>query len=388
MMRPVRLHLDTSDYAAMYSAGPGTSMARIRELLKDSVRDGLLEIGISYHIIFELLQKATPEYREDRLARAQLLRELCGQNAFPYPSDLGQGYYFSKEGVWFPRAELALLDVETLVQDLKTTAARDPRLRRGERRAISKRNHFAHWVRANPARLRPLVSAQPWSLPLERGFVENGNLKRYISGETTRDEANRQIMFCFADPVMTYKTWFEHLGRENPIAERRELFADKLIWLLQELHDQMNKVDGALPLLRAEIKEALNLYKDNREAREQFVQLDREVRQFSIETMSPQELTKNTPGGWTKIVGETSALVAAQILYAFHNENRKIKRSDGIDLLHALYLPYTDLWRGDRAFSDLLIKHKVDFNERVVPSLSELPNRIEATISKLAADGA
>ncbi len=53
-------------------------------------------------------------------------------------------------------------------------------------------------------------------------------------------------------------------------------------------------------------------------------------------------------------------------------------------MLHSLYLPYTDLWRGDKAFSDLLVKHKVDFSERVVPTLNQLPGRIEAEISKLA----
>jgi hypothetical protein len=48
-----------------------------------------------------------------------------------------------------------------------------------------------------------------------------------------------------------------------------------------------------------------------------------------------------------------------------------------------MYLPYTDLWRGDRAFSDLLIKHRVSFSERVVPTLVDLPDRIEAELAKL-----
>jgi hypothetical protein len=50
-----------------------------------------------------------------------------------------------------------------------------------------------------------------------------------------------------------------------------------------------------------------------------------------------------------------------------------------------MYLPYTDLWRGDKAFSDLLIKHKVTFGERVVPTLAELPERIEVEIGRLHA---
>jgi hypothetical protein len=36
------------------------------------------------------------------------------------------------------------------------------------------------------------------------------------------------------------------------------------------------------------------------------------------------------------------------------------------------------------AFSDLLIKHKVKFSERVVSTLEELPLRIETEIARLA----
>jgi hypothetical protein len=80
-MRPVRIHLDTSDYGAMQYAAPGTEIANIRDWLKEMARDERVEIGMSYHVVFELLQKASPEYREDRLARARLLKQLCGQNA-------------------------------------------------------------------------------------------------------------------------------------------------------------------------------------------------------------------------------------------------------------------------------------------------------------------
>jgi hypothetical protein len=116
MIHPIRLHLDTSDYAAMHVAAQGSSTAQIRDKLKEMVRSGHLAIGLSYHILFEFIQKATPQYRKDRLARAQLLRELCGNNAFPHPIDLGQGHSFSTEGVWFPRRELASFDVENLIK--------------------------------------------------------------------------------------------------------------------------------------------------------------------------------------------------------------------------------------------------------------------------------
>jgi hypothetical protein len=82
-----------------------------------------------------------------------------------------------------------------------------------------------------------------------------------------------------------------------------------------------------------------------------------------------------------ELFGEKSGLIAAQIFYAFHKEGRDIKNSDAIDLIHTMYLPHADLWRGDKAFSTLLINNRVDFCTRIVPSLLELPGRIEAAIA-------
>jgi hypothetical protein len=81
-MRPIRLHLDTSDYSAMCRAPSGTDHARVRDELKELAQSGRIEIGLSYHVVFELLQKAKPQFRDDRLERARLLTELCGRNAF------------------------------------------------------------------------------------------------------------------------------------------------------------------------------------------------------------------------------------------------------------------------------------------------------------------
>jgi hypothetical protein len=59
-MRPIRLHLDTSDYAAMYQATLETPQARVRDELRELAQSGRIGIGLSYHVVFELLQKAEP----------------------------------------------------------------------------------------------------------------------------------------------------------------------------------------------------------------------------------------------------------------------------------------------------------------------------------------
>jgi hypothetical protein len=176
-----------------------------------------------------------------------------------------------------------------------------------------------------------------------------------------------------------YNTWFDHYGLDNPIVDRRDQMASKLTLMLRELKAMLTHNAA----LRAEIRSALTATGDNAltaPAREKFTALEREVKTFGTELKSPEELTKNAPR-WKEFFGEASGMIAAQILFAFHNDGRDIKNSDAIDLIHAMYLPHADFWRGDKAFSTLLIDNRVDFCSRIVPSLAELPGRIEAVIA-------
>jgi hypothetical protein len=145
----------------MYCALPGSPAAKVRDFLKPMAELGKIQIGLSYHVVFELLQKAAPQYRADRLARARLLVELCGKNAFPYPTDLRQGYEFWTEGLWTPRIELQDFEVENLVDHYAETVARQLNLSRQRRRAFSKRQNLVNWAKADKRRLREF----PWSAP-------------------------------------------------------------------------------------------------------------------------------------------------------------------------------------------------------------------------------
>jgi hypothetical protein len=359
----------------MYCAAPGSSAANVRDFLKRMAVFGKIQIGLSYHVVFELLQKAAPEYREDRIARARLLVELCGKNAFPYPTDLGQGDKFSTEGLWIPRIDLEEFEIENIVDHYADAVARQLNLSRQQRRAFCKRRNFVKWARADEQRLREF----PWSAPFGPKFAESGEFRRYVLGEMTRAEANNRLRYYLTDPVNIYNTWFDYYGLDNPIANRRDHMASKLALMLSEL----NAMLAAQADLHAKLRTELTAKGGNAlspKGREALTALEREVKTFGSELKSPEELTKNAPR-WKELFGEQSGRLAAQILYAFHRDGRKIKNSDGIDLIHAMYLPHADLWRGDKAFSTLLINNQVDFCSRIVSSLPELPGRIEAAVA-------
>jgi hypothetical protein len=377
-MRPIRLHLDTSDYAAMYCAPPGTPAAQVRDELIKLTGSGRIEIALSYHVVFELLQKAEPRFREDRLARARLLKQLCGQNALPYPTDLGEGYRFSQDGLWVPRIYLEEIEIERLVEHVIRTIAERPDLNSHERKALSKRKFFVEWLRNNPSKSKWLLEDH-WPLPFGRSFAESGDFRRYILGDMPQEDANKDLRFYITDPVATYETWFETYGRDNPVAERRDQIADKLVLMLKELKE---KADEAAAL-KKQIKQAVNERGENAlntEQRDKLMALGRDVETFRSEIISPDDMSQHP--AWVTKFGDNGAQIAAQIFHGLYNQNRDIKRSDGIDLIHAMYLPHVDLWRGDKDFSNLLITNRVKFCERVVSTLSELLDRIEIETAK------
>jgi hypothetical protein len=250
--RPIRLHLDTSDYAVMYRAAPGTTPALIRDQLKEMARIGRIEIGLSYHVFFELMRKAEPTCRADRLERAQLLTDLCGRNAFPYPTDLQRGQRFSKEGSWIPRIDLEEIEIERIVENLVTAAAHHPLATPHEVRVFSKRNYLARWVSANPARFIALAR-DVWPLRFAMGFVESGELNLYLSREMTREDANRKLRHDIIDPATAFDVWFERYGRDDPIARRRNQIADGFVVMLQKIQAMLDESAG----LQTQTKELL-----------------------------------------------------------------------------------------------------------------------------------
>jgi hypothetical protein len=224
----------------MCSAPPDAPAARVRDELLKMKDNHRIEIGLSYYIVFELLQKAEPKYRNDRLTRARLLTQLCGQDAFPFPTDLPHGDSFSKEGLWVPRIWLDEIEIERIVGLIMRAIVSASDLSRRERRVISQRRHFVDWVRNNPSAFAK-VSKEHWPILFGHPFVKSGDLTRYILGEISREQANKKLRFYITDPVMVYETWFENYGKENPIPVRRDPLASKLTTMIDELNRMLEE---------------------------------------------------------------------------------------------------------------------------------------------------
>ena len=236
----------------MHDAPTGSPVAEIREKLTEMARSGRIEIGLSYHVVFELLQRADPEHRGNRLSRARLLSELCGLNAFPYPTDLGSGHRFSKEGLWQPRITLDDHEVEVIVGHFIDAVQTDPEATAYVRRIVTRRKYLRRWAEEYPDRFAAFAYKN-WPVMFGRSLVEDGTFGRYVAGTMSRDEANRKLWFFINEPASIYELWFEQCNWDCPIMERRDNIAGKFVTMLKELRGTMASTSDLRTQITAEL---------------------------------------------------------------------------------------------------------------------------------------
>jgi len=159
-------------------------------------------------------------------------------------------------------------------------------------------------VRANPEKFGEIAKDE-WPLLFGRDFAERGDLRRYILGDVSRDDANKALRFFISDPENVYEIWFEKYCWDNPVPDRRDKMADKLGETLETLK---NMLDGQTAL-KADIGKALALSGGSAllEAdRDRLRKLKHDARVFRSEISSPEELGKHP--AWIKLVGKEGAL--------------------------------------------------------------------------------
>jgi hypothetical protein len=104
-----------------------------------------------------------------------------------------------------------------------------------------------------------------------------------------------------------------------------------------------------------------------------------EIAEFGIDSVAISrarwdELIENVPSlaifkkAFATLLEQTSGM---------HGSGHIPEHSAGGDLMHLIYLPHCDLWRGDRRFSNVVKGLSAVANTKVVARLTDLPERIE-----------
>lgn len=372
---PLKIYLDTSDYAALYRLNLTEVERSVLAYLREQIKAGRIEIGFSWPIIWELLQDFSEEYRADRVRRAEFVSELCGQNAFRFMFEIGLGKAFSRDGHWYPgeRKPISIKKLERIWFDaiLANPAWAS---NRQSRRALNNPTGRRTFIKNNRA-LCDLRKINLKGMPLSKRFIEGDYFFRYMIGEFPEEVADRELLKCVTDPVQFLNTWFDCAGKENPFTENIHLHGARLKDGFENLREALERVRS----LTRQIKEAKRRMHKAKMPREMIRELEAQIRGLEASRV-PENIIKFNHPIWEQMGPYVVDVVRAYIR-ANSESDREIKRSDLADLHHAAYIPHCDLWRGDTTFSNILIEQQVAYWQKIVPKLSDLPRRISERLS-------
>ena len=366
-----KVYLDTSDYAWLYRHQDSELYNNLLQIkLEKNV-----EYYYSYVSYFELIQEYSEKYIEDRLERARCLNELCDGKVIRWFGKLVQGQIYSNSGEWFPEDD-PILTIADIMKAIIGGAEKE--LPRQLRRRLKNKRGLRKLVDEIPGFLD--VSRLRGEFPLPDEFLNSDVLRKYARGEIGEEDANTILRSAITDPVNFVKVYYGHYKGTNPLTGHAHQATANIATALDDMLTAIRQASSArretaqqerrLRGMRARSGEAL-FDKQIKELNDLKIQLlnitdvGKIVKQFNfnerIGSFYPEFLVK---------------VLEAYVCEILTDENRNIQKSDFGDILNALYIPYVDLWRGDRSFCGLLMRSQIDGHEKIVMSLKCLPERI------------
>lgn len=370
---PVRVYLDTSDYSALYQCDSVLTedKKRIKRYILDKTDQGEIEVFYSFPIVWELLQNFDDHFKDDRHQRAYFIHRICRHNSFRYP--LAHNFVsepISRNGHWFPRPR------KPLVRELKeaTRAELGKKLSRKQRRSLNRDDIFRQYIYENP-HLCDLKQARDHGIPIPDEMKDDDFLYRYIMGQLPEEKAEDHFLTCITDLNNLLDLWYGYLGGDNIFRPIIENTAGQLRKDIQKLVQLMLEAEGLgknSKALEQELK------------RTGFFDEAKTIRSYRQEISVYKDVSKLfnfTDGVWAQLPAHMPDLVVGYVRQRA-KEGGDIKSSDVGDIFHSVYVPFCDLWRGDKHFCDTIAREIPSLSSKIVHKLGDLPPAIEYVIKR------
>jgi len=393
------VYLDVQDYSRFGDVLRGKSDASTEQLFLDLEKQasaGRVIFPVSMPVLGELLQYDA-NFRDTTIHKAEAVERLCGPWALPFPTrlvaaeivetarargDIPSGdpiALLSSERYWYPNVSVefgGLRDELRRVANEQLAAAQLPsrQLRRRAKR-------FARTVDlAAVAEAAAPEAAEKFGLPqsaVTESFVA------LLRGRVTPEVASRRLFQTIAEPVRFVELYFERLETDRSLPDwMKKAGADFQALFIRLREDLQPLLVGDFgQVIRKEMFEYWPV-----SAGKAVLKMGYEdCREFGIDPLLVPVLVDNegfaesVPAA--RITGMLIAAYARQVV-GLSATGAKIEHSFGGDLVHALYLPHVDLWRGDRRFSALIADAMPGYASRVVSKLAALPAAIDDWHSK------
>lgn len=400
MKRPLIVYLDTQDLSRFGDVLRGKGDAQHERLfsdLKARKLAGDVVFPLTMPLMSELLQYDAG-HRETTLRKAEAVEQLCGVHAMPSTTRLAamevarsahqSGLIVSAPRVeipsddrlWFPSLTDTLHDLRASMhaaarQSLATSLP-DLAMRQRAEQILETIDWGVEVVA-----LAPKI-AEEVGLPTEAVLA---SVVPFLRGEISSAEASRRMLSGISEPSVFVDMYFERWGPMGALPSWISTASATVSRYLTAVRDNLGR---------------LRIEKDRKQVRLLVSRLKPTFRAISFELarMSAaefelsDEIIDSIAADGDAASAIPSAEIAAAALGAYTLQvlgvttgGSKIEHSVGGDVLHAFYLPYVDLWRGDRRFSATLRQALPRYRDRITGPLAELPKAIETKLASSSA---
>jgi hypothetical protein len=366
---PLIIYLDTQDYINIFNEKDnGPNHRTLAELM--SYRDnGEIILGFSFATVMEFITKPDVANRPDRVRRGQLIKDICGKNAFPYPSDLALGAVFPNEGMWMFRAGEKVTSASNFRNEIHSALlvelGKTDELNRKQRRQLGRKSSVAELMRTVGSTWGRKRS--DWGeIPVSDELLESRFVERFIKGQCSDQEFESRMNAWFSDPAEYSRIFYDYADHPNVISK-----------YFGKATDQIEQVVAAIQDLRKSLQ-AVN--SERLAARNNLVELglDRSAarkltKQIQFPELSPETVNHRLEA----LIGQGRAGHFTHYLLTVARTNYSFKRSDVMDLMQMCYTYDCNLFRCDKAMADTFRDYE-PFKGKLVSRFEELPLRIAA----------
>jgi hypothetical protein len=401
LRRPLVVYLDTQDLSRFGDVLRGKADVQHEKLFADLEARKLagdVVFPVTMPLMSELLQYDAT-HRETTLMKAEAVERLCGVHAMPATTRLAamevagsaqrSGFVASAphiaipsdDRLWFPSLADTLHDLRdsmhAAARQSLATSLPDPSMRRRAEQILE----VVDWG-VEVLALAPKI-AEEVGLPTDAVLA---SVVPFLRGDISSVEASRRMLSWISEPSVFVNMYFERSGPMGELPTWISAASTTVSRYLTAVRDHVGR---------------LRVAKDKKLVRLLVSRLTPSFRAISFELarLSADEF-KLSDGIIDAIAADAnaasaipSAEIAAAALEAYTLQivgvttgGSKIEGSVGGDVLHAFYIPYVDLWRGDRRFSAVLRQALPQYRDRISGPLTELPKAIDAKLIAGLAD--
>jgi len=323
------------------------------------------------------LRITTKNISKTEFDRISFIKQLCQRNAYVFFTKLSpDSEALSKSGHWCPEIDL----LKYLMKGVKDHINKDfADSISGKHRRSSIKNTFKQMIRNNASIFNSNLSGMS-GYPMPDSFKKTNIFMRYICGLVPEAVMQTQVREYLNDLELFRELWFDYGQKKNYLHNSLTEMANGYIQLIPKFEIVLTKIaeyrntlkslkkEPSLKLVNEEIKQTIIDTENNLKALENF-----DITYIRTRPELNQSLASIPDENLSSVI----AYVKGKIKLG-----SKIQPGDYGDILHAIYLPYVDLWRCDLATSNILKAGEVPEQNKVVALLSDLPSAIETLLEK------